>query len=65
VTEKRREFVFMGHASSVSDALKKVIISMNIQEMENSWASVLVLFKNPLVDFINQEISAERERSIT
>jgi hypothetical protein len=27
--------------------------------------SKLDLFKNPIIDFINQEISAERERSIT
>jgi hypothetical protein len=27
-------------------------------------ACKLELFKNPLIDFINQEISAERERSI-
>jgi hypothetical protein len=27
-------------------------------------ASKLELFKNPIIDFINQEISAERERSI-
>jgi hypothetical protein len=25
----------------------------------------LELFKNPIIDFINQEISTERERSIT
>jgi hypothetical protein len=28
-------------------------------------ASKLEVFKNPIIDFINQEISAERERSIT
>ena len=28
-------------------------------------ARQLELFKNPIIDFINQEISAERERSIT
>jgi hypothetical protein len=27
-------------------------------------ACKLELFKNPIIDFINQEISAERERSI-
>jgi hypothetical protein len=30
----------MGPVFAVSNALKKVIISMNIQEMENSWASI-------------------------
>jgi hypothetical protein len=28
-------------------------------------ACKLELFKNPIIDFINQEISSERERSIT
>jgi hypothetical protein len=28
-------------------------------------ACELELFKNPIIDFINQEISTERERSIT
>ncbi len=28
-------------------------------------ACKLELFKNPIIDFINQEISAKRERSIT
>jgi hypothetical protein len=28
-------------------------------------ACELELFKNPIIDFINQEIGAERERSIT
>jgi hypothetical protein len=28
-------------------------------------ARKLELFKDPIIDFINQEISAERERSIT
>ncbi len=28
-------------------------------------ACKLELFKNPTIDFINQEISAERERSLT
>jgi hypothetical protein len=28
-------------------------------------AGKLELFKNPIIDIINQEISAERERSIT
>jgi hypothetical protein len=28
-------------------------------------ARKLELFKNPITDFINEEISAERERSIT
>ncbi len=28
-------------------------------------ACILELFKNPIIDFINQEISAENERSIT
>jgi hypothetical protein len=28
-------------------------------------ACKIVLFKNTIIDFINQEISAERERSIT
>jgi hypothetical protein len=27
----------------------------------SSWVSELELFKNPIIDFINQEISAERE----
>ncbi len=27
-------------------------------------ACILELFKNPIIDFINQEISAERERLI-
>jgi hypothetical protein len=31
----------------------------------SSWVSKLELLKNPIIDFINQEISAERERSIT
>jgi hypothetical protein len=36
-----------------------------INNVEKIIAGKLELFKNPIIDYINQEIRAERERSIT